>query len=139
MYVIFIFISIVVFVPKYNGIHKEIKPYIQEIKEISRGNLGTKTSRVGFFKKNNKVLGTCNMTTGDISINKKHWKKLSKWSKIMLLAHEIIHCECKLGHITALKWDSCPESIMHTHDGGEYCNDRYKKQYIEEMQTIRCN
>lgn len=138
MYVLIIFVSIVLFVPKHSGVDKEIKPYLKEIISLSKGNLGKNTNRAGFFKKDNKVLGTCNMRTDDISLNRKHWKKLSKWDRIMLLAHEVIHCECGIEHFTELYWDGCPKSIMHTHDGGIYCNRRYKKEYIKEMQTIRC-
>lgn len=139
MYLFILFVGLVVFVPPHLDVDKEIKPYVDEIIKLSDGNLGKKIKRIGFIQENSKVLGRCYMTNKTISINKKYWKSLSKWSKIMLVAHELIHCECNVKHIPGLRWDDCPVSIMYPSDGGEYCNARYRSEYIREMKTIGCD
>lgn len=139
MNLLYFCIGIILFCPKYSSIDKEFKPYVEAVKYFSKGNLGHKTYRMGFSNENNKVLGRCYHINNTIEINKKHWTSLSKWSKVMLIAHEIVHCECGHGHNDETYWDGCPKSLMDSLDGGEYCNRRYQKEYIKEMQTIRCN
>jgi hypothetical protein len=139
MYLFILFVGLINLVPQHLDIDNELKPYINKVIKLSKKNLGTTIKRVGFFSKESKVLGRCYLVNKTISINKLHWKFLSEWSKIMLIAHELIHCECRKGHTSGRRWDDCPISIMHPTDGGDYCNKRYKKQYIKEMQNIGCN
>lgn len=133
-----IFIVSITFIPQHLNIDPEFKEFVKVVRHLSNDNLGKNTKRIGFIEEDSSVLGRCNPITNTISINKKHWYTLSKWSKVMLITHEIIHCECKIGHIKGIRWDGCPKSIMYPRDGGEYCNDRYRFEYAKEIQTIRC-
>lgn len=127
--------------PAHFNVDPKIQPYVNEIIKLSKGNLGKKIKRIGFYtvKKENAPLAICNTMTNTISVNDVYWKYLSEWSKIMLIVHEIIHCECYIEHIIGLGEDFCPISIMHPYDGGDECNIRHKSKYIKEMQTIECD
>lgn len=136
-YVILAAVLAVGFSPKFHGVDPELKPYFEEVAELSNGNLDGIT-RAGFGEKESKVLGRCWNTWGEISINKKNWTNLDHRGKILLIAHEVAHCIKGCKHVNWVDEMGCGKHFMHYQSKGKWCDNVNWKEYLEQMRTIDC-
>lgn len=123
-------------IPRNFGIEKNLKNYVNIIKQISNGNLDGNNLHINFGQQGDKILGTCYYYRKEIILDKKKWNLMSYNGKILLLAHEIAHCQKKIKHINGLdKW-GCALHFMHWQDTGYFCNKYKFKQYVRQMKEI---
>ena len=126
--------------PKHEKIDHDLEFYVDMVYELTDGTLGGKIERMGFDKElDNKILGTCYHLTDEISIHPENWKSLSEKERILLVAHEIAHCECKQEHVESKSEKSwCPEHFMAPTAGGAYCSRIHFDKYIKQMKKVDC-
>lgn len=118
------------------GKHPDFRPYIKEIKKLSKGNLSAKGLHIHYTNFRPKALGTCYSWRNEILINKKHWQNMTEYDKILLLAHEITHCQKGIKHIDGLTYWGCARHYMYFKDTGKWCNRNRFKHYVKQMQEI---
>lgn len=86
--------------PKYDGIHEEFKPYVQEFKYKSKGlisDFDLNGLTIGFrdYDKDSPTVGTCWPAPWfrEIDISRKWWNKhKSQFEREQLIFHELGHC-----------------------------------------------
>lgn len=134
---------------RFKSPHKKTTPELEEyrikVRELSEGKLGDDRP-VGFISKiagQETVLGRCILTfenlTFEIDIIKDYWYSLSERRRILLMAHEFVHCQCNDLHTDVeYKTDGCPKSFMNPYLIDEWCARRYYHKYISEMKK-GCN
>lgn len=130
-------VYLAVLTPMYHSVDPDLKPYFDDLAEISHGNLEG-TERAGFIPKHDKFAGRCYLVHSEIQINKEYWGRIPYINKMLLLAHEVAHCEKGCDHTNEVDELGCPESIMHYQTINSVCIKLNLKKYIEEMRTIDC-
>lgn len=130
-------VTIAMNMPRFSEVDPKLQTYVDSVKYYTNGKLGNFT-RIGFDKNlTDPVLGNCRSTLffNDVGINKKLWTTLSFHEKIVLLAHELLHCEKDVDHKPGYDKIGCPIHIMNPSSGGAYCSkanfDRYMDQAME--------
>lgn len=123
-------------IPKKYGIDKEIKPYIDNVYELSKKNLDGRNLHVNFLDLKDGVMGVCYFFKNEIHINKKIWNRLGKNDRILLIAHEVAHCAKGIDHINETDELGCGKHFMHFQDTGKWCNKLKFKEYIKQMKEI---
>lgn len=147
---------------RYDGIHEEFKPYIQEFIYVSQGKIDEWDFRgfsMGFRDyKGGSVVGTCHPTVYEVDISKSWWDNTtSHLERYELVFHELGHCVLNRGHTQKptkdgfLAWlerlgftlgifqekgrlpDGCPASFMHPYTLGEKCISKHFNYYLEEL------
>lgn len=111
-------------------------PYINTVKKLSNGNLSAKGLHIHYTNFRPKALGTCFTWRNEILINKKHWQKMTHYDRILLMAHEITHCQKGIKHLNGLTYWGCAKHYMHWQDTGNWCNRIRFKEYVKQMQEI---
>ncbi len=124
------------YTPLEYGRHKDFKPYIKEVRRLSKGNLSGKKISMNYTEYRPNALGTCLPWRNEIIINKKHWQTMSHYDRILLIAHEIAHCEKGIKHINGLEFWGCAKHFMHHQDTGKWCNRTRFREYVKQMQEI---
>lgn len=130
--------------PDHDGIHPHLKDIILEVKELSDGCLGH-IKYAGFLEdktSNDRILGRASwilpFMEPQIGVNPKHWYKLAKVQKIMLVAHELYHAETPyLGHIDGKDEWGCANHLMYYQSQGRWCDMFKYKQYVEQMKDCK--
>lgn len=118
------------------GIDPKIKPYLIDMQMLSKNNLRYKGLNINYSNLKSNTLGTCSFYKKEILINKKRFSTMSYYDKILLLAHEVAHCQKGIGHINKLDKKGCPEHFMHYSDFGSWCNRINFKKYVKQMKRI---
>ena len=120
--------------------------YREELSRISGGNLGdghvnlyfTDETREG-SKPDTVVAATC-YNYGFykyIDVNKKVWYTFTEELKLLLLAHEYIHCEMDyMDHIEGVLPDNCPSSIMNPTMPDFVCYNNHREYYIDQIKNF---
>lgn len=118
------------------GKDPDFRPYINAVKKLSKGNLSAKGLHIHYTNFRPKALGTCFTWRNEILINKKHWQKMTHYDRILLMAHEITHCQKGIKHLNGLTYWGCAKHYMHWQDTGMWCNRIRFKEYVKQMQEI---
>ena len=122
---------------------KNIEEVRKRVEVLSDGELGTANVALKFDKIDKDSAATCFYNsvykTGRVDIDKNNWYRLSGRQKTVLVAHELVHCECgEMGHVKGqFPRSICPKSIMHTHVIEDFCLWIYWDKYVEEMK-LKC-
>lgn len=123
----------------------ELEIYRTFIQDLSKDKLGVKGTNLYFVddienKKEDEVtLATCTRydfkILGDnyIEINKKSWQKLNEEQRVLLVSHELLHCDCDMEHNDTILNDGCPSSISHSHAPDLYCIKAHFVRYFDEI------
>lgn len=124
-------------------LHKDVEPDLDVHREalliITEGKLGTKDIRVGFSPKlGSGTVGRCNFVwsslSHEIDINMSHWNYFTSPEKIVVLAHEYIHCQCNFyGHLGERFSDGCPDNIMYPMLPERACINRHYGLYLKQI------
>jgi hypothetical protein len=130
------FSGFVTFVPLKSGIESSLMYYVLKTKEISNNNLDGTNLNINFGSQKDGVLATCYFFREEVVINKKSWNKLDYRGRILLMAHEIAHCQKKIGHINKVDEWGCADNFMHYKDTGIWCNYYNFKKYVKQMKEI---
>lgn len=123
-------------VPTKIGIDSTIEPYLKDVRKFSNNNLNYRGLHVNYSNLKSNTLGTCFFYRKEILINKNKFSTMNYYDKILLLAHEITHCQKKKGHINKLDKKGCPAHFMHYSDFGSWCNRVNFKKYVKQMKRI---
>jgi hypothetical protein len=122
-------------IPRHTEVDPIIKPYVETLSKLTKGNIGSYHA-IGFSDINRpRVLANCRITllNSDITFDRESWEESSVKKRLLILAHELIHCEKGQGHKSE-KEDKkgCPLYLMSPIIGSEYCiaNNFYK--YIKQ-------
>lgn len=122
--------------PTFIAIDPKVASYVQEIGILSNGNLGSSVRGIGFMTfADSNVLGRCRPLWKEIQLSETYWNNSEYKERIILLAHEIAHCEKRIGHING-QYKGCPDHFMSSHDGGFFCNNKYWYKYIKQMKEL---
>lgn len=136
LYAVLTGMIVLFYVPIERGIDKDLKPYVENVYKVSKGNLNGRKLHIGFTKFRENQLGTCFPWRDQITINKKHWQDMNHYDRILLIAHEIAHCQKGIKHIDGLTYWGCAKHFMHYQDTGKWCNRTRFKEYVKQMQEI---
>lgn len=150
-------------IKKYDSIHPEFQPYIQEFIYASQGAVRKSHFRnftMGFrdYPDKDDTIGTCHYLANEVDIGIDWWNKSASQSqKIELVFHELGHCILKRGHTKKPTkegfeyWmerllfnlgifsekeylpDGCPASFMHPYNLGDDCINKHFNYYINEL------
>lgn len=126
--------------PKF-GVEKEIQPILEDVVRLSKGNIqGTVPIHWGDIDTEDKdYLGMCyHRIINYIRIDKKDFEKLNRKSKVILLAHELGHCECGSSHINGYSKDGCPLHFMNRVAPDRSCIRKHWRKYISQTRKIDC-
>lgn len=129
--------------------HKTTDPKLQEyvdiINALSNGKLGHNKIKLGFFssKKYTTLIGACKFSLNnleyEIDISSRYWRTAGYRSKLLLVAHELVHCECgHFKHNNDKFLDGCPISVMHESSILYDCRKKHFKHYLKEI-SKGCN
>lgn len=135
IYTLAITIGIILNLPRFTDVDPKLEPYRQEVLFLTEGKLGHFT-KIGFDKNiGENTLGNCRRALfgNDIGINPRLWRTISHQEKIVILAHELLHCEKDVDHVEGYGMDGfCPKHIMHPQSGGYWCIKSYFDEYMEQ-------
>lgn len=123
-------------IPSKTGVDKRLKPYLDEVVILSKGNLDYKGLHINFDNLNKETIGVCYYNRKEILIDLNYFKRANEKGKILLLAHEIAHCKKKIEHINGVNGWGCGKHFMHSYDGGNWCNEYMFKEYTKQMESI---
>lgn len=115
----------------------ELEKYRKKVMHLSNGKLGDDT-RIGFIDRiDSSVLGRCILTLKkfdfEIDIVKEFWYDLGQSRRILLIAHELMHCQCDVFHTKGKLKDGCPRSFMNPYLPDEHCSIVHFDRYVDEM------
>lgn len=128
--------SFITFIPLKSGIESSLLLYVIKTKEISNSNLDGTNLNINFGKQEENVLATCYFYRKEIIVNKNSWNKLNYNDRILLIAHEIAHCQKQVKHINKVDEWGCADNFMHYRDTGSWCNYYNFKKYAKQMKEI---
>lgn len=123
----------------------ELEVYRDVIAEISDNNLGVENTNLYFAKdienedETKITLATCTrfdfnfLGNNFIEINERYWYSLTEVQRVVLLSHELLHCDCDKGHINDLLEDGCESSIMHEYAPDLSCINKHFVRYMTEI------
>ena len=124
---------------------KELEDYRTKLQKVSNGNLGDPSIKLYYTEEEkeskvpgNSVLATCyNYGLHKyIDVHKDLWYNLSEPLKIVMMAHEFIHCEKNsMGHSSGIMPDNCSSSIMNPTLIDLDCYSRHKNLYLDEIKN----
>ena len=134
--------SVIRYKRKHTEVHQELDAYRNYINLLSNGKIGKKSTSIGMVEyepKNPNLLGRCLFTTNplgkEIDIVKDQWYYLSDERKLILVAHEFIHCDCtRFGHEEKYFKDGCPTTIMDAYLPDEKCVEDHFYEYMSQIQ-----
>lgn len=115
-----------------------IKVFLEEGKDriniFERTGLTVRFRSLRYLKKG-RAIGVCYMGLKHIDIDPEFWynNTESKLRKMMLFAHEALHCVCFRGHTKKHFKDGCSVSIMDAFLPSDYCLRKHLKEYKREM------
>lgn len=108
--------------------------------KISNGNYGDGDVKFTFVDKfaGPQTVGQCWINLfgfqKEVDIHKDTWYGLTTKQKILLLAHEEVHCRCLyFNHIDSLDEDDCQVSFMHPNLENPYCTHKKWARYLKEL------
>jgi hypothetical protein len=87
---------------------------------------------ITFKDLNGDIIGVCYMFFNYIAIDKTYWKYSNFRERVLLVFHELGHCDQYLLHDTRLRKDGCPLSIMYPNSPSKKCLNKYFDEYISE-------
>lgn len=129
----------------HNQTNEELMFYASFVEKASEGALSiTRGDSIGFVEHIFRdVIGSCNFLplslSWEIDIRQDFWRYIDTNQRILLVAHEIKHCQCfVLFHDDELLDDGCAKSFMTTNLQEAYCSRKHFTRYIEEMKR-GCN
>lgn len=122
--------------PTKKGIDQNLIVYLEKVQSLSQGNLKYEGLSINFTDLEKGTQGTCYFWRKEILIDRKVFKRLDFYGRILLLAHEITHCQKKIDHINGLDYWGCAAHYMHFSDSGKWCNKYKFKTYVEQMKRI---
>lgn len=125
-------------VKKFDSIHKDFNPYVNEFSELTNRSQGNLT--VGFSELEDSTIGICQLLITEIIIDPIYWASASRLQRKALIYHESCHCLSLEYHsdpnITLV--DGCPLSIMNPSSLSNYCLSRHFTWYFEMDIKLRC-
>ena len=129
-------------VSDHKEVHLEFRDYVSYIYSISQGRFRVRVERIGFYKNDTNIpesrIGECSLIIPswqpEIDIRKESWYDLTERQKVLLLAHEILHCSCKyFHHIDVTRIDGCPTHYSNGVLAGDKCVDIYYLEYLNQI------
>jgi len=115
-----------------------INKYVDEVVILSRGNLRGKTP-IMLTKLEDPKIATCHFTAiRYIKVDPKAFFSYSEKERTLIIAHELMHCECGIGHKEKLLKDLCPSSIMYPSTTFPSCTKKHWKRYVKELREVDC-
>jgi hypothetical protein len=126
----------------FDDVHPRLEPYVSQIKGMSKGRLGSQVTRMGFGtlktrKGGQVVIGRCEflyMNGFQIIINESSWDDLTSDEKLLLIAHELYHCECNArGHNDHKDELSCPKFYMNSSIPNMHCIRNNFDSYMSQI------
>jgi len=124
---------------------QELENYRDVIERITKGKLGLKGTNLYFvddLKNDNDfetTLATCYSYEvkfiGDnyIEFSKTAWQRLNNIQRLVLMSHELLHCDCNMDHKDDILEDGCPASVMHTFAPRLECIEKHLVRYFDEI------
>jgi hypothetical protein len=116
--------------PRYEDQNPAFKTYI-ELFEFYYGK--KTTSGMQFRELDEGIVGTCYHGTKSIAISPEYWKYALESEKIVLIFHELAHCELGRDHLEDIFTDGCPQSILYPSVLSRYCFDKHQLHYFNEV------
>ena len=80
-------------------------------------------------------VGECRMygNKPEIAVDKEHWEGYTNNQKEWAVLHELLHCGLHKEHNNELRDDWCPVSLMNSYIGSDYCYEKHRAEYLEEL------
>lgn len=126
----------------------ELEEYRVKIQKISKNRLGNNDIRMNFrgpapLGKNTVLIGRCvfNLATlnYEVDIVDSTWYIKNEKRRLMLVAHEFIHCQCTFYfHEDSKLKDGCPSSIMSSLEPSYRCVEKHWSIYKNQIKN-GCN
>jgi len=116
---------------KFKGVDPRLQPYADELERFS----GMKLDNANFGSTPETAIGQCNVLYSTITINEEKWNTFSHENKIIILAHEGLHCLKGANHVKDWGKGLCPKSIMYPMNMGGWCSKAFFDDYMEEVRT----
>lgn len=136
---IFLVITLVLInTPPTLEIDPKMKPYVEEVKKLSKSNIkGIIPILVKPIK--STALATCHYTAiRYITVDPEKFEYYTEKEKTLILAQELMHCECSMSHDEKKLDDECPKSVMYPYMPFTWCVDNHWEEYVKEMQEVDC-
>jgi hypothetical protein len=147
MLITFVYVSCSTLKQKVDGIDPELEDPLAMVYLVSNGTLSRTIKHVGFFKEETeeedgyKVIGTCSWFTNwdnialipQIQLHRETWGRYTNTQKIILLAHELYHCECDGDHKDEYFEDGCQAHYMHSYMPSKSCINDHWEEYSKQI------
>lgn len=120
-------------------LRKTLEADIKQVVHLSKGSLYPKGFRIYIKKKTPRnAIGVCipRLLAGKPTVIflEDYLKESSHMKRLMLVAHELIHCKCnRFVHNTDKFYDGCSKSIMDTHNTTSYCIHKHYEYYLDQI------
>lgn len=118
---------------------EELEVMVDLIYTISGGNLGVAPIPIGFIKrkKGTNLAGACHFSLKnfgyEVDIVKEVWDNLETVERLILVSHELIHCECaSFGHVKVEFSEGC-YSVMNDQMPSYRCVKRHLAKYLLDI------
>lgn len=137
--VLLVVFGISVYPPAEDRDNKELQSFIKEFEDHTGKNVNIV---VGFGDNlKSPVIGACYYkmppVRNRVVINRSTWDRFTHLERKALVWHELMHCVCYSNHDSSEIQFGCPASLMHPMLAPHVCIQRYKREYIEDMNR-RC-
>ena len=120
---------------------QELREMANYIYDYSDGKMGNPLIPITFLDlseeeadQGEEVVGQCRLGWNtEIVISKKYWDNVNTMSRMLLIAHELAHCECDLDHLDDEYKDGCPKHYLNSTTINYYCRNKYKEEYLKQI------
>lgn len=121
-----------------------LEHYRKELYKKSKGNLGREYTKLGFYEGNPvgrpNTVGFCTFSLSQVSfiigIKRSFWQWAPHRERLLVLAHEYGHCDCKMfWHTEKFLKDGCPAHFMYKQVPETRCLDRHWEMYERQFAT----
>jgi hypothetical protein len=125
-------------VPTVYGVDPELKSYVTTIKEMTDNVIGN-LDKITIRGLPGDTAGICRKSTAtkEVVINRLAWQKFTYYDKLVLLMHELLHCEKNAVHINGTDNFYCPNHIMNERMGSSTCNKYRIQKYIKQVMEYK--
>ncbi len=116
--------------PRYETVNPAFRPYVDVFEFHYKQKV---ISGIEFRELEDTAVGTCYFKTDSIAVDPTYWKYANETERLILILHELGHCDLRRLHIEGKFEDGCPQSLMHPTVIPNQCFERYQEYYITEL------
>lgn len=115
-----------------------LEAYVKKVERLSKGNIKSNI-QINFADLNTPVIGTCYQTAiRYIEIDKEAFDVFTEKKRLLVIAHELAHCQCNYDHIEILDSNSCPYHFMYPATPSFECLYKNWNRYVRQMKELDC-